>query len=179
MIIAYLGTRGRGKTLSLVREAYEHYNKGYNIYSNIKLNDKKFKQWTMIDGKMLLAWVNGDKQFKKAFFILDEVHVYLDSRMGMSKRSIIISYFILQTRKRNVRLGYTTQFFNQVDKRLRNPTEVFVDCHNFKGEDGKIRNRNLVTFLESGRMVYQIFEAEKYFEYYDTDEIVNPFKDKN
>ena len=177
MIIAYLGTRGRGKTLSCVREAYEHQLKGYHIYSNIKLNDRYFKDWTLIDGKMLLDWVNGDKQFKKAFFILDEVHVYLDSRMGMSKRSIIISYFILQTRKRNVRLGFTTQFFNQVDKRLRNPTEVFVECQNYKkGEE--IINRNKVTVLETQRVFTQEFKANRFFDYYNTDEIVNPFKDK-
>lgn len=177
MIIGYVGTRGRGKTLSCVREAYEHYLKGYTIYSNINLNKKYFKTWFKLDGQMLVDWVEGDKQFKKAFFILDEVHVYLDSRMGMSKRNIIISYFILQTRKRDVRLGYTTQFYNQVEKRLRQPTEVIVECQNYNNK-GIIINRNIVYVLELNHKFQQQFIANDYFDFYDTNEIVNPFRSK-
>jgi len=176
MIIGYLGTRGRGKTLSCVREAYEHQQNGYSIYSNIKLNKKIFPDYTLIDGKMLIDWVKGEKQFKKAFFILDEVHVYIDSRMGMSKKNIIISYFVLQTRKRDVRIGYTTQFFNQVDKRLRNPTEILIECQNYNNESSVIQ-RNKVFHEETGRIWEDRFIANDYFGYYDTDEIVNPFKD--
>lgn len=174
MIIGYVGTRGRGKTLSCVREAYEHYLKGYAIYSNIKLNKKYFKKYDMLDGQMLIDYVTGDKQFKKAFFILDEVHAYIDSRMSASKKNVIISYFILQTRKRNVRLGYTTQFIDQVDKRLRQPTEVMVQCANILGEKGLYQS-NTVIHKETGRIYKDNFFANDYFDYYDTDEIVNPF----
>src|SRR6056297_2716642 len=170
MIIGYIGTRGRGKTLSCVREAYEHYKNGYTIYSNVKLDDKKFKTWHTITGDMLIDWVQGEKQFKKAFFILDEVHVYMDSRMGMSKRSVIISYFVLQTRKRDVRIGYTTQFLNQVDKRLRNPTEIFVECQNYMTKNGVIQE-NKVFHEETSRAWLDRFKANDYFGYYNTDEI--------
>jgi len=176
MIIGYVGTRGRGKTLSCVREAYEHQRKGYSIYSNIKLNKNVFPKYTLITGKMLMDWVKGEQQFKKAFFILDEVHVYMDSRMGMSKRSVIISYFVLQTRKRDVRIGYTTQFLNQVDKRLRNPTEIFVECQNYMTKNGVIQE-NKVFHEETARAWLDRFKANDYFGYYNTDEIVNPFKE--
>lgn len=175
MIIGYIGTRGRGKTLSCVREAYEHYRNGYTIYSNIKLNKRYFKKYYTLSGDMLIDWVKGEKHFKKAFFILDEVHIFLDSRMGMSKKNVIISYFILQTRKRDVRLGYTTQFLNQVDKRLRNPTDIMVQCQNYN-TDSVVMNRNIVLDKETGRTWVDTFEANEYFSYYDTNEIVNPFK---
>jgi len=175
MIIGYIGTRGRGKTLSCVREAYEHQLKGYTIYSNVKLNRKLFPNYVELDGKMLVDFVQEQEQFNKAFFILDEVHVYLDSRSGMSKRNVIISYFILQTRKRNVRLGYTTQFIDQVDKRLRQPTEVFVHCQNYN--NGKaVFQSNIVEHRETGRSWLDNFRANDYFDYYDTDYIINPFK---
>jgi len=177
MIIGYIGIRGRGKTLSCVREAYEHYKNGYTIYSNVKLDDKKFKTWHTITGDMLIDWVQGEKQFKKAFFILDEIHVYLDSRMGMSKRNVIISYFVLQTRKRDVRIGYTTQFLDQVDKRIRQPTEVYIECQNYNNED-KIYQRNTVFHKETGRQWIDSFEANEFFGYYDTNEIINPFQIK-
>lgn len=175
MIIGYIGTRGRGKTLSCVREAHEHYLNGYSIYSNIKLNSQYFPGYKLIDGSMIKNYVNNDAQFKKAFFILDEVHVYLDSRMGMSKRNVVISYFILQTRKRDVRLAYTTQFIDQVDKRLRQPTEIIVSCQNFINSKEQIQN-NMVWDRETGRKYQDIFIANDYFDYYDTNEIVNPFK---
>jgi len=85
----------------------------------------------MVSLKQIIEWVKGDVQLRKAVLILDEVHVYIDSRSGMSKKNVILSYFVLQTRKRDVRLLYTTQFIDQVDKRLRQPTEVFVQCQNF------------------------------------------------
>jgi hypothetical protein len=174
MIIGYIGTRGRGKTLSCVREAYEHYKNGYTIYSNISLDKRYFKTYEKISHKDIMGWVEGDVQFKKAFFILDEVHVYLDSRMGMSKKNVIFTYFILQTRKRNVRIGYTTQFFDQVDKRLRQPTEVIISCQNFK--DGKdVFQSNEIMEKETGRRFIDNFKANQYFGYYNTDEIVNPF----
>lgn len=177
MIIGYVGTRGRGKTLSCVREAYEHYLKGYSIYSNIKLNTDYFKTYEMINLKDIIDWVKGDKQFKKAFFILDEVHIYLDSRSGMSKKNVILSYFVLQTRKRDVRVGYTTQFLDQVDKRLRQPTEVLIQCQNYLRQGKSVWQKNLIMHRESGKSWYNEFYANDFFNYYNTDEIVNPFKD--
>ena len=183
MIIGYVGTRGRGKTLSAVREAYEHYKQGYEVYSNVKLSKKYFKKYNLITLKDIIDWVKGDVQFKKAIFILDEVHIYIDSRSGMSKKNVILSYFVLQTRKRNVRVLYTTQFLDQVDKRLRQPTEVLIDCQNYDTglrydtNNTEIKQRNKVYHRETGRSFLDCFTANPFFEYYDTNEIVNPFKD--
>lgn len=177
MIISYEGTRGKGKTLSCVREAYQHYLKGYDIYSNIKLNKKYFKEYKMYDKEDLISYVQGDKQFKKSFFIMDEIHVYLDSRMSMSKINTIISYFLLQTRKRNVRLGYTTQFFDQVEKRLRNLTEIRILCDYYDKGDKRIQH-NQIFIKDTYELYHMDFTANPYYDTYDTDEIVNPFKDK-
>ena len=183
IIIGYIGTRGRGKTLSCVREAHEHYKKGYKIYSNIKLNRKIFPSYEMVSLKQIVDWVKGDVQLKKAVLILDEVHVYIDSRSGMSKKNVILSYFVLQTRKRDVRLLYTTQFIDQVDKRLRQPTEVMIQCqnydtgHRYDKKNNEIQQRNIVWHKETGRTWVDPFCANDYYGHYDTNEIVNPFKD--
>jgi len=158
-----------------VREAYEHQLKGYTVYANLKLSRKYFPNYIELTGKMIIDYVNNEVQFTKAFFILDEVHVYLDSRSGMSKRNVIISYFILQTRKRNVRLGYTTQFIDQVDKRLRHPTEIYITCQNYHNNKNVIQ-KNIVYERETGRSFLDTFSANEYFKYYDTNYIVNPFK---
>ncbi|MFB6089158.1 MAG: zonular occludens toxin domain-containing protein [Candidatus Aenigmatarchaeota archaeon] len=174
MIIGYVGTRGKGKSLSLVREAYEHYKDDYIIYSNIGLNRAYFKDYNILDISMIKDWIKGDKQFSKAFFILDEAHLFLDSRSGMTKSNKIISYFVLQTRKRNVRIGFTTQFWHQIDKRLRDPTEIRVICNN-KEINNKLYQYNIIQDFNSGYEFQDIFCSSDYFDYYDTDEIVNPF----
>ena len=175
MIIGYFGTRGKGKTLSLIREAYNHYLDGYKIYTNIKLNKKYFKSYEILSLKDIIDFVQNEKQFHKAFFILDEIHVYIDSRASASKKNVIISYFALQTRKRNVRLGYTTQFVHQVDKRLRDLTEVEVICENVMTSEGRIQV-NFVRDIGRGIIINDKYIASDFFDYYDTNEIVNPFK---
>lgn len=175
MIIGYFGTRGQGKTLSLIREAYDHYLKGYKIYTNIKLNKKYFKTYEILSLKDIMAFVESECQFQKSFFILDEIHIYIDSRTSASKKNVIISYFALQTRKRNVRLGYTTQFTHQVDKRLRDLTEIEINCDKIMSEYGRIQV-NYCRDIGRGVVWVDKFLASDYFDYYDTNEIVNPFK---
>lgn len=174
MIIGYLGSRGRGKTLSCVREAYEHQKNGYTIYSNIHLDQDTFPGYKKISKKMLMDWVSSETQFSKAFFLLDEIHVFMDSRMGMSKKNVVISYFLAQTRKRDVRIGYTTQFWNQADKRLRQLTEVVVYCWYDHSCDEAY---NVIEDQESMKRIKISYDAQKWFDTYDTSEIVNPFKD--
>lgn len=176
MIIGYFGTRGQGKTLSLVREAYAHYERGYEIFTNIKLNEKYFKKYTILTLDMIMEYVRSEKQFIKAFFILDEIHIYIDSRSSSSKKNVIFSYFALQTRKRNVRLGYTTQFTHQVDKRLRDLTEIEINCDKIKTADGKRIQTNTVRDIGRNIIFADNFHANEFYEYYDTNEIVNPFK---
>lgn len=113
IIIAFVGTVGSGKTLSAVYEAYKYYKyKGYTVYSNIGLKFPHIK----LNRKTLDALIKEKKGLQDAVLLMDEVHISVDSRSSMSKRNKAISYFVLQTRKRNVRLLYTTQHLHQVDK---------------------------------------------------------------
>ena len=124
MIIGYIGRMGSGKTLSMVRNAYRYYKAGYTIYSNINL---KFphKPYTLQE---LIDYANNNVTLKKSVILIDEAHIFLDSRNSGSKRNRVISYFLLQTRKKGCHLYYTTQRFHQIDKRLRDNSDVLIQC---------------------------------------------------
>ena len=173
MIIGSIGDRGSGKTLFMTLEAFNQYRKGKQIYSNYKLtfpvlpNTKKPK---IIPDDF---FINFEKyNLKNVCMFLDEIYVYIDSRSSASNINKIMSYFFNQTRKTGVDLYYSTQFFSQVDKRLRFNTERFVIPKAVKDKNKKlfiiveICNRDLKVLSK------YVVKAEPIFSLYDTDEII-------
>lgn len=171
MLIGYVGRMGSGKTLSMVKYAYEKYKKGYTIYSNIKLNFP-YKPYTLTD---LLEYANNSTNFNNSIIIMDEAHIFLDSRNSGSKRSRMISYILLMSRKRNMHVIYTTQRFHQIDKRLRENSEHINLCSFKKHKRTGIEYiRNIIiTYLEVGQTMRAIvFKAKPYYKLYDSYEVV-------
>lgn len=172
MIIGFIGDMGSGKTLSMVRIAYILYKKyNYDVYSNIVLNFP-FKLLTLDD---IIEYSNNDKSFNNSVFLIDEAHIFIDSRSSGSRRNLIISYFILQTRKKNVWLLYTTQYLHQVDKRLRGSTNVFTECY-FKSVNDKSFVLNVYNIVASFKTItkYNTFNAIPFYDLYNTYEVVRP-----
>jgi len=166
LIIGFYGRRGKGKTLSATRliEAYEK--QGYKVFTNTPFTFPH----EMITKQMLIDYYNTEVEWKKAVFFLDEAHMFLDSRRSGSGVSLIITYFILQTRKRGVKLVYTTQDKDQVDKRLRQQTEidVYCDIHDYYGKK-IIQNE-----VYEGDMMKKrfFFIGDDYFQKYDTTKLI-------
>lgn len=122
--IAFIGSQSSGKTLSMVYYAYAKHLQGYDIYSNLKLNFP-FKIFTQ---KELIEYTKNQKQFNKSVFLIDEAHLFFDSRSGMSNKNKVMSYFITQTSKRDCELYVTTQRFNQLDLRFRENCDYNIYC---------------------------------------------------
>jgi len=170
MIIGFIGNLGSGKTISLVRMAYSYYKKGYKVYSNIKLS---FPHETL-SFKDFENYARSNEQFTKSFFLIDEIHVALDSRRSGSKTNIVISHLILQSRKRQIQIGFTTQHFSQIDMRLRNQTDIVGVCSAKTFKQYKIISVNYMVFLAQGVTQHlKRFLANKYYGLYDTNEIVS------
>ncbi len=179
MIQGYLGMVGSGKTCSAVREAYRYFLKGYTVYANIWL---KFPHKPM--NKEVIKEMVHNKQLKNCVILLDEIGVFLDSRMSMSKKNRLFSYFLAQTRKRSVRLLWTSQFSTLVDKRLRKLTDTYVDCFNLTTKKSIIEGNLPVRICQFIQHQYtriptrrSIYVANRYFDLYNTDEIVDFFDD--
>lgn len=188
MIIGFLGDMRSGKTLSAVKELKKLYDKGYNIYSNIHLNFPH-KRITL---EQLETIVENGVGFgdDDAVVFVDEWHInFGDSRTSMTKKNRIISYFLLQTGKlgRSSDYGlillYSTQYAENIDRRLRKATALTCFCEKFKfNQNGIIRNvfKNEYHQIINGEEYIreEIFFGDKYYSLYDTREIVSMESDK-
>ena len=164
MILGFIGKMGSGKTLSMTKYAKEYFDQGCKIYSNYNLNFKHEK----IDIKKLLTM---DDDLQNAVILLDEIHIFIDSRESMRKKNRLISYFITQSRKRNLILMFTTQQMHQIDKRLRTNCNYFIMCSKKQvGSEAYIRNM-IVSEDDKRRVTF--VKASDYYDLYNTKQIID------
>lgn len=121
MITIFVGPRGQGKTLLMSKRIFRRYLQGYRILTNYGVS---YPHGTINAD----ALVKMNEDLRDCAMGIDEIHVLIDSRNSMDKRNKMISYFILQTRKRNVVLFGTTQHESQIDVRLRRSVDYWVKC---------------------------------------------------
>lgn len=112
-ITLYKGSRGRGKTLSMVKDAYNFYCRGYRVVSNFNM---KFGEH--ISNEEILE-LNKESELFDCVLVLDEVQIFFDSRNFKQKRHMDFSNFIQQIRKRNINILCTAQYSNTIELRLR------------------------------------------------------------
>jgi hypothetical protein len=173
MIVGIEGGLGSGKTLMMARylakDCLVHHR---DIYANFWLDFeyKKLNVRDMLDKKANLLNVSVG---------IDEITVFADCRSSMSELNKLISYFILQTRKRNVCLYYTTQDFAMVDKRIIQHTHIRIFCSKVKGKpaDYPIRRYEILDIRDSLLNPPQVFymDIRPYYHLYNTDEIIEPW----
>lgn len=168
MIIGFVGPRGSGKSASMVLEAYRWYQKGYTVFSNIDLSFEH-QPYT---AKMIENFASDKNPLSRAVVLIDEAHVLLDSRSSVTKRNKIISYFILQTRKRDVHVLYTTQSFHQIEKRLRDQSDMLISC---KFNASSTMVQQTITDTATFKVIKRVIDISPVFKLYDTNAIVDPF----
>jgi hypothetical protein len=105
---------------------------------------------------------------------LDEIYIYLDARCSMSKRNQILSYFFMQSRKRECRIFGTTQNIFQLDVRLRKMADKIIFCSIIRTSSGKMYVVNEIYNMDmKGKKTRNVFLGNDYFKYYDTKEIID------
>lgn len=176
MIVCFIGTVGSGKTLGMTREGYRYYLRGHKVFSNYALAFPHER----LTAKKLYELIEDKAQLQDCVILLDELHVWLDSRASMRKKQRMITYFILQTRKRNVRLLCSTQHFEQVDKRLRKTTDILVFCRNLTNKSSLVSAKGWTVLEQQSFEQYgsnppkrEVYLANKYYELFDTEEIID------
>lgn len=159
MITGIVGPFGSGKTLLMANRLFRRYLQGMAIYTNFATNFPA-KPLQAID------LVKMSQNLNDCGMGIDEIHVLIDSRNSMTEANKLISYFILQTRKRNVYLFYTTQDEMQVEKRLRRNTDYWVYCtrvgkHTFRYRVYNRTGKCIKNFTLDGRKSYNLYNTKE------------------
>lgn len=120
--ILFEGSQGTGKSLCAVAMAYEQYESGRKVISNNHLNFP----YTHFDIAYFVEQMSNqeDQGLENCILLLDEAYQYMDSRLSQTKINKLFTYFIVQTRKRDVDLYVCTHHIDHLDVRLRRA----IDC---------------------------------------------------
>jgi hypothetical protein len=116
VLICFEGELGAGKTASLTYFALRNYQKHRKIYANYHLNFP----YTAVTS------IEQIEDMREGFFAGDELWLWLDSRSSGSQKNKAISAILLKSRKRGIQIGYTTQNFHQMDRRIRHITDFIA-----------------------------------------------------
>lgn len=121
-IMGIVGSMGAGKTLyaSAIAERLKDY---YIIMANY---DLKCREYDVTPENVATLMFETRALEGKKLLIIDEFHIFSDSRLSSTNHNILISYFITQVRKQDIQLIYTTQQLGQVDIRVRDNTDVLA-----------------------------------------------------
>lgn len=187
MIIGIEGDLGTGKTIMMVRYLYKDFIQLKNV---VMCNMIGLQFGEIIDIPKIMQFdrykkvkdidVSKMPNINNVSIGIDEITVFMDCRRSMSKMNLLLSYFILQTRKRNVHLYYTTQDVDMVDSRLFKYTNMFVFCEYIYDENGEViddwRNYFIVDRRRKRKWATNSFNMNisKYYELYDTNERILP-----
>lgn len=120
MIVLYKGARGRGKTLSMVKDGYAYYLEGYRVLSNFECGFGEH-----IENDSILSF-SKDSDLYDCVLLIDEIQIFFDNRQSMTKKNITFSNFVQQIRKRNIIILCTTQYSNTIDLRLRQHLDIIA-----------------------------------------------------
>lgn len=180
MLHLVIGRQGSGKTLFIVKKAYEGYLAGKTVYSNVHL---KFPYKELDYNDVINC------RLKNAIVILDEIHLLLPARgSAMNKMSrIICDTFISQIRKAGLEVWGTTQMERKVDIRIREEKDYVYLCSRYafiNGEWSEVKHSNsfdvsipIIIKLEaqeqySGEWINFFMYGNNIFELFDSTQII-------
>jgi len=177
-ITGIYGWKGGGKTLICTLFLYlESLKRHLKIFSNYQLGF----DFEWLEGESL---VELDEKLDNSIIGLDELHDYADCRNSGSLQNKRVAHFFLQSRHTNSDIFWTSQYKDQVDKRIRRITDVDVICENLMmdsdgdGDDDifriTIKDRRILDRPVITRKIY----AQPLFSMYDSTHRINPFEYK-
>lgn len=169
MLSVFEGFMGSGKTLLTVIIAFlSSKNKNKKIICNFHLKGINYE---LLDINKFLR-----QEYENALIIIDEAYVYFESRTSMSIANRLSSYILFQSRKKGIEIILTFQLLRTIDVRFRELIDIYVNCnktlngfkYTYYNFHTKIISENLLSFEN----------ASKFYQYYDTYEVIQDKKMK-
>lgn len=168
----YVNEMGSGKTLSMVRELIRYQDMGYPVYTNFMFKGQ--------DGA-LNHWKDILDIPPNSIIGLDEISDSFNSR-AWSKMPKQVFTYVINSRKRNIRILATAQEFDEIDKSIRTKAKYIVDCTHIgrliinKFYRRKVYELSLGNKARKKDYVERFIREDFYSDYYDTNEIVAMLK---
>lgn len=128
LLVTFEGIQGSGKTTAAVATGVEENKRTQKlIYSNDHLDHPDYRHF---DTAVFVEKVVGE-ELEDVIILTDEMYQMADSRSSASKLNKLWSYFVVQTRKRNVDMYICTHNIENIDIRLRRATDIRGSCRFF------------------------------------------------
>lgn len=171
----YKGFQGSGKTLSMVKYAFDVQKRYSNCYvfSNIKIRGLN-NYYFIEDDNVLKDALALQRGAEGVLILLDEAHLYFNKKSGIS---LDVLTAISQQRKDRKRLVFSSQIWEELDISLRKQVKEIVQCNCYfhKLQVNHISNGETLTYdkLQSqyvARPLYtEIFKHyQSLYDCYDT-----------
>lgn len=176
VVVGVYGWKGSGKTTALTLFGYlEHLCKSrLHIFSNYKL--KFDAEW--LKGNDMIDLTD---KLNDSTILIDELHEYADSRNSGTLQNKRVADFFLQSRHTRSNVYYSTQFKDQVDKRIRRITDIDIVCENcfmdsdHDGDDDIFKINMVDRRRPDVGSTTRYFYAKPIFDLFDSTERINPF----
>jgi hypothetical protein len=207
--VAANGPRGSGKSLLLAALACEvMIGRGQPVWSNMGICWDTDKMGAVPGGPRKGKWeshpLNKDalvafdtEDMTGGWVIWDEIQNDVDSRRPMSLGNILFSKVMAQIRKRQLCVGYSCQYLEMIDTRMRWQTDLQYLCTDLhvrgsvEDEDDRPpqrgvvigwERRNLSGYLkgpiygQTGFKTTGTFYGKRFWKAYSTNEVQNPLE---
>ncbi len=136
IIIFLMGRRGQGKTLTMtgfaksMQERFRRSGLRRRVLSNYKL---RFTPEGDSDPFILDRILSAPFDYKDSYICIDEISTAFPSARAMRSMNLEFGYFLTQIRKVRSELIFSTQFPQEVDRRILRQVDLFVRCERIAG----------------------------------------------
>ena len=172
-----IGRQSSGKTAFITKLLVDNYTYDKKVYSNYTLFGIDYERITFDNKRnknaidILNVIKDNPNYFNNSIMLLDEIHLYFDSRDFMKHNNRIIQNFFSQLRKRNILLLATTQYILHLDIRIRRQALAVFQMTNLKDGIFKVDVHEIDGYYTSFIRT-ELVNLNSYFKYYDTNELI-------
>jgi len=172
-----IGRQGSGKTAFITKLLIDNYSSDRKVYSNYSLFGIDYEKITFDNKRnknaidILKVISDNPDYFNNSIMLLDEIHIYFDSRDFMKQNNRIIQNFFSQLRKRNILLLATTQYILHLDIRIRRQALAVFQMTNLKDGIFRVEVHEIDGYY-TNFIRTELVNLNDYFKYFDTNELI-------
>ncbi len=172
-----IGRQGSGKTAFITKLLVDNYSSEKKVYSNYSLFGIDYEKITFDNKRnknsidILKVISDNPNYFNNSIMLLDEIHLYFDSRDFMKQNNRVIQNFFSQLRKRNILLLATTQYILHLDIRIRRQALAVFQMTNLKDGIFRIEVHDIDGYYTKFIRT-ELVNLTNYYKYYDTNELI-------